>query len=352
MKRKLLLILAITLAFALVLGACAGGSAPAAEPSPAPAPEEPAGSTEPAGGSNYDIRLGVIQPGPEFYYQRYSDSVKAGAEAAGMTPIVMLSEWDSNKEISNVEDLISQGIDAIVAYSTSNETAQRISQLSNEAGIPIFLTAFAAADGPGVPTSTIDNSFYDMGATCGTWLVDNFEGSAKILEIQGLLGQGIAEGISTGFADMIAERSDLEVVAQYEAKWDRSLATAITEDALASGLDFDMIFVHNEDMCSGVVNVLKGSDALDRVNIITQNGSDDGIAMIRAGEVLMTCANPPSTIAGDTLVILMKYLDGKPFPEHYHSPVFMIDKSNVDDPDNPTWDVRFAVKAVEEYMRG
>jgi ribose transport system substrate-binding protein len=300
--------------------------------------------------SNYEIHLGVVQPGPEFYYQRYSDSVKLAAESVGMTVTTVLSEWSADKEIAGIEDLIAQGVDAIIAYSTSSDTAQVDAQLCNAADIPLFLTAFPAAEGPGVPTSTIDNSFYDMGKQVGGWLVENFEGPAKILEIQGLLGQGIAEGISDGFAEAIAKGDGLEVVFQAEAKWDRSLAIAATEDAIASGLDFNMIFVQNEDMCSGVVGVLEGEGILDQIAIVTENGSDDGIDMIKAGKVLATCGNPPSTIAGDTVIQLLKYLDGMEIEEHLSSPTFMLDAKNINEGTAPTWDAIWAVNLVNDYL--
>jgi ribose transport system substrate-binding protein len=267
-----------------------------------------------------------------------------------MTVTTLLSQYSAETEIANVEDLISRGVDAIACFSTSSDTAQIDAQLCNEANIPLFLMSSTAAEGEGVPACTIGNSFYDMGKLDGDWLNDNFEGSAKILEIQGQLGQGIAEEISRGFADGIAANSDFEIVSQNTANWKRDEAISLTEDALSSGLDFNVIFVHNEDMCAGVINVLEENDMLGTISVITQNGSDVGIELIQDGKVLATCANPPSQVGGDVVVQIMKYFDGEEIPEVFDSPVFMIDASNVNDPDLVTWDKKWAIARVDEYL--
>ncbi len=330
----------------------------AASESAAPASEDAEGEAEaaagaPRGAGNYDYTLGIIQPGPEFYYQTYADSVRLGAEYAGMTATILLSQYSAETEIANVEDLISQGVDAIACFSVNSETAQIDAQLCNEAGIPLFLMSSTAGEGTGEPVTTVGNSFYEMGATDGEWVLANITEPANILEIQGQLGQGIAEEISLGFEEAIASNPDLQIVKQDTANWKRDEAIAMTEDAISSGLDFNLIFVHNEDMCAGVVSVLEENDLLNNpVQVVTQNGSDDGIAMIQAGQVLATCANPASYVGGDVVVQILKYFDGQEVPPVYESPVFIIDESNVNDPDLVTWDTSWAIARVDEYFDG
>ena len=328
----------------------ASSEAPAATESAEESAEEAASEVamgEPRGAGNYDYTLGVIQPGPEFYYQTFADSVKQGAEYAGMTVTILLSQYSAETEISNVEDLISQGVDAIACFSVNSETAQVDAQLCNEAGIPLFLMSSTVGEGPGVPVTTVGNSFYEMGATDGQWVMDNMSEPLNILEIQGQLGQGIAEEISRGFEETIAGNPDFKIVKQDTANWKRDEAITMTEDAISSGLDFNMVFVHNEDMCAGVVSVLEENDLLNTpVMVISQNGSDPGIEMIKAGQLLATCANPASYVGGDVVVQILRYFDGQEVPPVYESPVFIIDESNVNDPDLVTWDTKWALSRV------
>ncbi len=373
MNKKRVIAIIVTLVMALTLfTACsqpktedAASAAPSESAAPSAsaaesASEAPASESasavaagEPKGVGGYDYSLGVIQPGPEFYYQTFADSVRLGAEHAGMTVTILLSQYSAETEISNVEDLISQGVDAVACFSVNSETAQIDAQLCNEANIPLFLMSSTVGEGAGKPVTTVGNSFYEMGAKDGEWVVANITEPANILEIQGQLGQGIAEEISRGFEETIASNPDLKIVKKDTANWKRDEAIAMTEDAISSGLDFNLVFVHNEDMCAGVVSVLEENDLLNNpVKVISQNGSDPGIEMIKAGQLLATCANPASYVGGDVVVQILKYFDGQEVPAVYESPVFIIDSANVNDPDLVTWDTKWSVARVDEYFAG
>ena len=358
MKKRIGLIVALVVVLLFAISACSKPADTGAKTENAPATtEQPASTSDGAGGpGSYNVRLGIVQPGPEFYYQTFTDRIAAAAEYSGMNVTALLSEYSTEKEVANIEDLIAQGVDAITVFSLASETAQIDAQKCEEAGMPLFLTNSALGDGPADIVSMIGNSFYEMGEQDGKWVVENQDilpKDLKILEIQGQLGQGIAEGISDGFADQIALIDGAQIVHKQTANWIRTEAIAITEDSLMSSLDFNMIFVHNEDMCAGVVKVLKENDVLNNgVVVITQNGSDDGIAMIKAGEVLATCANPPSFVGGDVVVQMLRYFDGVDVPRVYDSPVFMIDAANVNSPDLVTWDQKWAISRVDEYFAG
>lgn len=366
MKKGIAIIVIVAMALVL-LTACStqpaassapASAAPASSAAASVAPASSAAASDSAaaattkGKGGYKYKLGIIQPGPEFYYQQYADDVKNAAEYAGMTVTTALSQYSSQTEIANVEDMISKGVDAIACFAVNSDTAQLDAQKCNEANIPLFLMSSTAASGEGKPTSTVGNSFYDMGKQDGDYMAKNMQGQMNVLEIQGQLGQGIAEEISRGFADGIKGRDDIKVVFQKTANWKRDDAIKITEDEISAGLDFNAIFVHNEDMCAGVVSVLKENNMLDKVKVITQNGSDPGIEMIKAGEVAATCANPPSYVGGDVVVQILKYFDKQTIPEIYNSPTFIIDSSNVNNADLVTWDKKWAVARVDAYFGG
>lgn len=348
LTKTLTLVVLICLAFALMVACTPAAATTTAGTTTAAATTATTGAQT---GSNYDIFLGIIQPGPEFYYQQLTDAMTLAAEYAGMDVTSLISEYSAEKELANVEDLISQGAEAIIMFSVSGDSAQIAAQLCNEADIPFFTVGGTASAGPGVVTSSIKNDFAEMGEMGGAWLAENFEGEAKIADIQGLLGADIAEAISRGFAKGLGSRADMEVVFTTPADWDRAKAIAITEDLLASDLDFNIIFVHNEDMCAGVITVLQEAGVLNNgVQVLSQNGSPDGFKFIREGSLLMTVSNSSTYVGGDAIVQIMKYLDGKTVEPIWNAPVFPIDASNVDDPNQVTWDMSWATQRVDEYL--
>ena len=149
----------------------------------------------------------------------------------------------------------------------------------------------------------------------------------------------------------IVDIKNMEVVYEVECGWDRAQAIAATEDLLAGDLDFNMIFVHNEDMAAGVISVLDEAGVLNNgVQVVSQNGSPDGFTFIREGKMLMTVSNSSTYVGGDAVVQILKYLDGADVEPVWNAPVFAIDATNVDDPDQITWDMAWSTQRVDEYL--
>lgn len=371
MKKLICMILALVLVFALA--ACGDNSsnnnnAGTPNTNDTPANNDPSGGndTPPADGANggegdgpaaadySQYMIGIIQPGPENYYQTFTDRIVAAAELAGFQTQTLLSQYDPSADLSNTEDLISAGVDAIVIFAVNSDSAQQVTQICNDANMPVFLVTTENGAGPGVPTASIGNSFYDMGYANGEWLIahlDEVGGTANVLELQGQLGTGIGDEITRGFEAATANNANINIVYQQDCVWDRAQAISALEDQISAGTDFNVVFVHNEDMCGGVVSVLEENGMLDDILVMTQNGSDDGFAMLDAKQIAMTVTNSPSLVGGETVVALMKYFDGTlEANADIDAAVYAVDQTNYSDPNTVTWDLSWAESLVSAYL--
>lgn len=111
------MILALVLVF--VLAACGNDTPPA----------DGANGGEgdgPAAADYSQYMIGIIQPGPENYYQTFTDRIVAAAELAGFQTRTLLSQYDPSADLSNTEDLISAGVDAIVIFAVNSDSAQQV----------------------------------------------------------------------------------------------------------------------------------------------------------------------------------------------------------------------------------
>lgn len=350
MKKAIALVLSLVMVLALAVS-CSSPAPTTVSTTAAPTQGSTTAAETTAGPVDYsEITIGAIQPGPENYYQTFFDRIEEAAKHAGMKITTLLSEYSTEKELSNVEDLIAQGVDAIAIFPLNSDSAQQIAQLCNEANMPIFLITAQASEGPGVVTCSVKNDFFDMGFMNGEWMLANYEGQAKILEVQGALGTGIGDNITAGFAASIKANPDFQVVFQKDCVWDRAKAISFVEDQISAGTDFNVVFVHNEDMAGGVVSVLEENDMLKDVMVITQNGSDDGFKMLDAKQIACTVTNSPSLVAGETIVRIMQYFDGTLKDTVVDAGIYAIDQTNYKNTDTVTWDVSWAISLVDKYI--
>lgn len=301
-----------------------------------------------SGKNDKEFNVGFVQTGPEFYYQRQADGFKAAMETAGVNTTVLNSEGNAEKERANIELLVTKNVDAIAMFATSSNGAQQAAQLCNDADIPLFLLAAPAADGPGKVASTISYSWEEMGRQIGNWIVNNYPQETNVAIIEGIAGQEIANLISKGCEDAL-KNSGIEVIAKQPADWDRLKAMAVMQDMLTANLDIDIVYVHNEDMAAGVVQVLKESNKLNNpIKVVSNNGSPEGIEMIKDGDLLATCANSPSYEGAVAAITIYDYLNGKKIPEKVSTPLSVNTKETVDEIN--TWEIDTAIRAMNEHL--
>ena len=121
------------------------------------------------------------------------------------------------------------------------------------------------------------------------------------------------------------------------------------QDMLTANLDIDIVYVHNEDMAAGVVQVLKESNKLNTpIKVVSNNGSPEGIEMIKDGDLLATCANSPSYEGAVAAITIYDYLNGKKIPEKVSTPLSVNTKETVDEIN--TWEIDTAIRAMNEHL--
>ncbi len=274
--------------------------------------------------------IGYIMGGPEEWQQAEADGAQFACNKLGYEITILNSNYEPEKEISNAEDLISKGVDAIIMFTVNAESGQKVAKMCNDAGIPLFLLDGSVAEGEGKAVTIMSYSFYDIGYLVGSFVSEEYPG-AKMVYITGLPGAGIVEDYTLGLQAGIDDgNTGVEVVAQQPADWDRSKTIAVMESLLASGKEFNVAFINNEDMATGGIQVLEENHALEGVAVIATGGSEAGIELVKQGKLAMTCAASPAYEGMYMVKIVSDYMSGEEVPEVIGVPTTPITIENID----------------------
>ena len=178
---------------------------------------------------------------------------------------------DVNQQISDVETMIAQGVDAIVVIPQSVEGSAPVVQMCNDAGIPIIIDNGDIADKN--YTAFVGCTDQQSGEILGQWFVDNLAEGSKICIIEGPMGQSGQVGRYAGF-EAVGMLDKFEVLACQTANWKRDEAMALAEDWIVTyGEDLVAIVCENDDMAMGA---LAACEAAGRDDILI--GGVDAIA--------------------------------------------------------------------------
>ena len=145
------------------------------------------------------------------FYNNIQKGLESKADELGWDLLIQDAAADANKQLSQVQDFITQGVDAIIICPTNSAGSKSMVELADEAGIPVF-TMDIQSDGEVVSHVATDN--YTGGQLAAEYMIDKIltdkKGDAAVItysEIEACIQR------EKGFTDYVKENApDINVV--------------------------------------------------------------------------------------------------------------------------------------------
>lgn len=338
MKRKLLGTLLI-FSMAVSLMACGAPAETEAPPAETETSEETDAVEETAkeeettndGGKVY----GYITPGPDTWYQRNVEGFQMGADKDGNQVVVLNSDYDVSKEVANIDSMINQGVDGLCIFSFNESGAKIAAEKCAEAGIPLVATdsVGTALDNDGNDiVAAIDFDWTEMGNTYAEWFADNCP-DENVFVITGNFESVPCQRLNEAMQSKVDELGKNKIIDIQEAEYDPSKAITIAQDAIASGKEFSVIFVMNEDMAAGIIQMLDAQGVADKYTVVAQNGSPAGLPLIKDGQLAYTISSSPGWEGLISYGVLDQFVTGKDttVQRQVELPIMPVMQENIDD---------------------
>ncbi len=309
MKKKIFSLIGILSIVALVLTAC---GTPTEEPAPVeePAVEEEAEEVEEEVEEEAGYTLGLsLSTLNNPFFVTLKEGAEAAAEAAGVTLVVVDSQDDPATEATNMEDLIQQGVDAIMVNPTDADAIVPSIEKANEAGIPVFTIDRGASGGEIVSHIASDN--VAGGEMAGEFLCEALGGEGKAVELEGIAGTSAARDRGQGFNDyMSTECTGVEIVARQTANFNRAEGLTVFENILQAEAEIDGVFAHNDEMILGAI---EAAEAAGREGIVFVgfDAVDDAVAAVEEGKLAATIAQQPAEMGRLGVETAVDHLNGE-----------------------------------------
>jgi ribose transport system substrate-binding protein len=236
--------------------------------------------------------------------------LKTGAEEKaaelGYELVVLDSENDPAKELSNVEDLITQGVDLILINPADSDAVGNAVKQANMNDIPVITLDRGASDGEVVTHIASDN--VAGGVLAGNYIKEQLGAEGKVVELEGIAGTSAARDRGKGFNQAI-EGTDIEVVAKQTANFDRTEGLNVMENILQGQETIDAVFAHNDEMALGAMVAVKASGR--DIMVVGFDATGDALESIEAGEMSATVAQQPTLIGSLGVESAQKVLTGE-----------------------------------------
>ncbi|MDP4100478.1 MAG: ribose ABC transporter substrate-binding protein RbsB [Bacillota bacterium] len=224
------------------------------------------------------------------FFVSLKKGIEKEAKKRGMKVIIVDAQNDSSKQTSDVEDLIQQGVDALLINPTDSSAISTAVESANAVGVPVVTIDRSAEQGKVETLVASDN--VKGGEMAATFIADKLGKGAKVAELEGVPGASATRERGSGFHNIADQK--LQVVTKQSADFDRTKGLTVMENLLQGHPDIQAVFAHNDEMALGALEAINssGKDIL----VIGFDGNKDALASIKDGKLSATVAQQPELI--------------------------------------------------------
>jgi len=318
-------VLAIVIMVAMLAGlvGCAPAPAPTeAAPAATQAPAQPAATQAPAAAAKKeykDMTLCFPQLGAESDWRTADTaSFKETAQKLGIKQLVFSdAQQKQENQISAVRACIQQGVDVIALPPVVEDGWDAVLTEAKNAGIPVIIVDRSVSADATLYASHIGSDMVLEGKRAAAEINKLLPNGGAILELSGTTGSGAAVGRAKGFREDLS--ASIKILDSQTGNFTRAEAKPVMEAFLKKykpGVDFQALFIHNDDMGIGAIEALKAAGVKPGdVKIVSVDGTRGGFqAMVDGWFQADVECNP--LLGPQVMEMALKLMNGEPIDKN------------------------------------
>ncbi len=273
------------------------------------------------------IRIGVsLADQKSLFYIAEADGIKAAAAKEGVELVMLSADNNSTQQVNQVNDLITQGVDALIFTAQDATAAAAGVRAANIAKIPVIAVDQKPEAGEGKLATYIATDSVKAADSLCTWIFKKMGGSGEIGILQGVLGSTAELQRSEGCEKALKANPGIKVVAKQSANWDETEGFKAAQNMLQANPNMKAIFAESDAMGLGAA---KAAKKVDRdIIAVGIDGFPTMIKGIAAGLTDATMAQVPYVMGQMAVRDAIKAAKGESIPELQYQDTVLVTTEN------------------------
>jgi inositol transport system substrate-binding protein len=253
----------------------------------------------------------------------------------GVTLQVEDAQNDVAKQLSQIQNFIAQGANAIIVNPVDTDATPAMSKLAAEAGVPLVYVNRQPADLDQLPekaafvaSNEVDSGTLEMKEVCRL-----MGGKGNIVVMMGELSNQAARQRTQDVHDVIAtpECSGIKIVEEQTANWNRTQGQDLMTNWISAGMQFDAVVSNNDEMAIGAIQALKAAGYdMSKVIVGGVDATQDALAAMKAGELDVTVFQNAAGQGSGAVDAALKLARGEAVDKKVWVPFELVTPENVD----------------------
>ncbi|BAB07620.1 sugar ABC transporter substrate-binding protein [Halalkalibacterium halodurans] len=265
-----------------------------------------------------DMFLGFLLAGVQAYE----------AEQTNVEVVYVDAENDSDGQIAQVEDLIAQGVDAIMAIPVDLIATEFIVDRAQQAGVPVVLIN---RDSVEREDAYVGSDSLQAGTIQMEEVAAVLKGKGKIAIMNGQMGHTAQINRTLGNKQVVDQYPGMEVVIEGTGGWSREKGKELMESWIESGQTFDAVVANNDEMAIGAIMAAEEAGIVDELVFAGIDGTPDALDYMSKGKLTISVFQDAKGQGQTGLEQAIKLAKGESAEKMTNIPYETITKRNVDE---------------------
>lgn len=221
---------------------------------------------------------------------------------------VMTNADDPNQQANDVDDLITQGVDAIVMLPIESAALSPVGQKVKDEGIPLVIVDRELENDAASVVVKGDNE--GIGVNAGKYFIEKLNGEGKVVEITGP-PSSVTEQRGAGFEEAMANEDGIEVIASQSGDFSTETSLSVMQNILQAHEEIDAVFTQDDGMALGVVQAINEADRDDIQFVTGAGGAKEVFESIQDGGLISATFLYSPTMVEDGVDIAAQLAQGE-----------------------------------------
>ncbi len=351
MKRTRIFVVTLVATVSMVLSACGGtASTPTSVPVATSAPTQPAtqatDTTQPVAQATnttgtvgtvgamkkppYVIGVSNVSVANSFRVQMIEEIKYAGKQHPDMIKDVIVTDagGDANKQISDIEDLVTRKVDALLVAAASDTVLTPAVEHAIAAGIPVIV--FNSDMKSDKVAARALPPYHEWARKTADWLGKTMNGKGSVIALRGIAGLAAEADEWAGVQEALKNYPDIKMVCTEYADWAFDKAKTAVANCLANHPDVNGVLSIGDAMTWAAAESLKDqSYDVTKIPMIGIGGSNGFLKYWQTNKLNAYVIADPTDIGVTALDAALDTLQGKQVQAKLTPTEYDIDNSSL-----------------------
>ena len=253
----------------------------------------------------------------------------------GVTLQIEDAKDDVSKQLSQVQNFIANGVDAIIVNPVDTSATGAITKAAADAGVPLVYVNREPIDVDklGPKAAFVASNEAESGTLEAKQICKLLGGKGNILVIEGVLSNQSAVQRTKDVHEVLStpDCTGIKVVAEQTANYDRTQGQNLMTNWLSKGMQFDAVVSNNDEMAIGALQAMKSAGVDTKKAVVGGiDATQDALASMKAGDLKVTVFQDAAGQGKGAVDAALALAAGKPVEKKVYIPLQLVTPANMD----------------------